>query len=126
MIDDDDDDDDDGDKRCLAMGEIRPKLGRILVGVRLVSARGGTATASASAAIPLTLRRQVCITSTLANAIKPIANGITSCGSGSTSDVSQATCSVANAVYSDAFTATSSDGEAAARSMGAGVARAEA
>lgn len=110
----------------LAVGEMRPKLGLILpddddgdpgfagvvVGVFVVLV-----------AEEETSLRQLCITSTLANAINPIPNGITSPGSGSTRLVSQPICSFANAAYADVGTASSSEEE---RSIGGGVASAAA
>lgn len=108
----------------LAEGEIRPKLGLILpedgdpgfFGVDGFMEEVGVAGVDTSL-------RQLCITSTLANAINPIPNGITSAGSGSTRLVSQPTCSFANAAYSDIGIGSSSWEE---RSIGGGVASAAA
>lgn len=140
------------EERFAAEGESRPKLGLIFpvppvvvvggdgdgdgedglfvdaafIGVSAEAAGEGEGEGE-------TPRRQLCITSTLANAINPIPNGITKLGSGSTSDVNQATCSFANAAYSageaagttacSAAAAAAAEAPGEARSIAGGVAR---
>lgn len=96
----------------------------VLLVLVFVDVRGDVAPTGCSVTDPaaaFVAPRQLCMTSTFANAINPTANGMISVGSGSMREVSHRMCSFANAAWAG-MAVSASMLSILAGSMGAGVA----